>query len=420
MSYINFKYIKEDIDIFKEKGRWIVANIDQEISWLENIATIDYKNNILYLIPETEKLLPCIASKMENNEDDRRNIIIQFINELVWTRQSKINIVEWTIAGFILRVCKSSNIRSISSHFRISYLPFINSENEKLALSFYREAIGLNNTAYSFLSFYKIINMFYKNGKSQKKWIEDNLDNIYESDALKRLEELNKLNEKISDYLYVSCRCAIAHAGTGPTIKPDNIDDQIRLKKDLPIIKNLSEILIENELKVKTLKTFYKEHKHELFGFKNGKNYYSPDKIDIRLWNKNIYPPLESMSLNVENSKDSIYYIKCISNDELVKIKFQLDFNNDRIIIDPYNNIEITDDGTPNAAENIAEINRFFKDYYLNGLIEIWDTDIRKCLGFKMPFIPRNIDISETIKNFDNVIKKYKDAVVERSKKKPV
>ena len=104
-------------------------------------------------------------------------------------------------------------------------------------MALFREADGLSHYhyGYSFLSYYKIINLVKKNGEKQTKWRRNNLNNL-KDDALTRADELKNDGENIKNYLLISCRCALAHAGVDPTVNPDDVNDSVRLYKDLPLI----------------------------------------------------------------------------------------------------------------------------------------------------------------------------------------
>ncbi len=430
------KYIKTEIDseehFSKLKGPWIIANIDSWIAWPQKRTIVYYKNVKMYLFQEEEGLSACIGviKTSSFNDDEIRKVIMQFVSELAWVEQNRINIVSWLGGSFPFREVKRSKLLSIvSSHFRVTYLPEIEDDKTRLALAFYREGLGLDHKAYSFLSFYKIINMFYKNGPAQKDWIKNNYSKMTESKAKERIDELAKSGIAIDEYLYVSCRCAIAHAGVEPTIDPENLEDNLRLSNDLPVIKNLVEMLIENELNVKTSRSIWKEHKYELMGFKEVigndtitkilnneeiKEINLPQNISIRIWNKANYSPFEGMTIASAYYDDSILLLKYISKDSLITFYLKLDLKNERLLIDPMDEIKKKDDNTSNAAKNIYEVFRFFIDFLTNGSLEIWDNSTNSCLGFCVPFIPTNIDVGKTIENFEKIIKDYQNKANER------
>jgi hypothetical protein len=74
------------------------------------------------------------------------------------------------------------------------------------------------------------------------------LPQIKDDLARERIEDLENREENVPQYLYVSGRCAVAHAYTTPIVDPDNIQDLQRLSHDRDIIKAIAEFLIETDL----------------------------------------------------------------------------------------------------------------------------------------------------------------------------
>lgn len=127
----------------------------------------------------------------------------------------------------------------------------------KLALALYREGRTINSIPFSFLSYFKILNIFWNDRMNKKigknelvEGIRENLHNIKDPLALERIEELKKIQVDIPTYLYKDGRCAIAHAYKKPFVDPDESTDLYRLSADLAIIKSIAEYLIEHKLGV--------------------------------------------------------------------------------------------------------------------------------------------------------------------------
>ena len=126
----------------------------------------------------------------------------------------------------------------------------------KLSLALYREALSINSIPFAFLSYFKILNVFWKdkyvNGKNELiEGIRKMLPILNDDLAKRRLDEINKTETEndVPKYLYESGRCAIAHAHNDPIVDPDDSMDIRRLSQDIWIVKALAEYLIK-ELKV--------------------------------------------------------------------------------------------------------------------------------------------------------------------------
>ena len=66
-------------------------------------------------------------------------------------------------------------------------------------------------------------------------------------DHSSRVDEIDSFGKDFGEYIYVSCRCAVAHAGQiENTVNPDDIDDYTRITKDLPLIKEVAKDIIKS------------------------------------------------------------------------------------------------------------------------------------------------------------------------------
>jgi hypothetical protein len=295
-----------------------------------------------------------------------------------------------------------------AAKFHISYLPEPSNKDQNLALALFHEGTGLLyvHTAYSFLSFYKIINLVCGGGNEQKAWINKQIPTIKHHRVSGRLSELLKSGEDIGNYLYQSGRCAIAHAGDerNPVVHPHNPDDERRLRADMPLIITLAEIAIE-QIGLQTSDTVYREHRYELSGFeellpadfvgllKAGKTppdggIEFPDSISLRLWGHPRYSPLEGMKPVEVRGENGVLAIRCKSKVEAVHADVVLDFPNYRLTAQ-VGGPGVVDDGSAECVEDSMEIERFYFEWNGNGCLEVWAND--KCLGRCDAFIPTNM-----------------------------
>lgn len=433
-------FTQEEADIFANKrAAWIVANIKQQIGWPTNNTLIEFRDCPLLLLPESDILLLGIAFRQERSfsGNEARTMINHYLSSLAWVEGRSLHVIGWSGGGpHPFRWAKSNLGSIVTSTFHHKYLPDPSKKELRIALALYREALSLEHVAYSFLSYYKIINLKYAKGGEQKKWIDQNLKNVTERDAVKRRDDLSQGGNSVSDYIYVSCRCAIAHAGTEPMVDPENFDDEKSLNLDLPLIKNLAELMIEYGFGIKSIRTIHKEHYYELYGFKEifGSDLIQnlkqrkkiqdtdikiPFSISIRIRGKKNYLLFEKLNvkeLTIIESEGAVNLIG-VSNDSLVSFKLYLDFLNERLKIFPFDGIIITDNNTKESSIYAAEYYRFLADYYSNGKLEIWNSDSEECLSQCDSFIPVNIEIRETLKNFKKKEQILREEAVSRKQK---
>src|SRR5579864_2840461 len=261
----------EEAEIYRrQRGEWTVASLQQSIGWTQKPITIGYAGRTFLLLPEDEQNLPAIATLGEHAVC--RRAILEFASALAWSSGGSVAVDSWTGGSQIYRTGKRLIVGQMTAQsFHIDYLPHPADPKHRLALALFHEGSALIyvHIAYSFLSFYKIVNLVSgSQGPAQIAWINARVPAIKHHRAKERLAELQKVGEDIGKYIYQSCRCAIAHAGDprNPVIDPHNVDDERRLRSDLPLVITLAEIAIE-EMGIKTSQSIYREHRYELSGF---------------------------------------------------------------------------------------------------------------------------------------------------------
>ena len=408
----------------KSAGPWIVANIEQTIGWPEENIIIKYEDSDLHLLSYTEQdFMPAVAIKITNgiSNDEAKGKITRFLSALNWVSGGLIRIDYWTGGGRPIRSKNIKGMKYTAKSFRIAYIPSNLSSDQQLALALLREADSLSysNYGYSFLSYYKIINLVKKNGEKQKKWIRNNLNDLKDN-ALARADELKNDGENIEDYLYTSCRCALAHAGVDPTVNPDDVNDSVRLYKDLPLIRHLAKKMIENHFAIKTDSDVYHEHLYELFGFKqllgnvliaeilandalNRGKVKIDKKISVRQWCDKRYGVFESLSLKTKKIKNGVIFFECVNDDFTFKIILILDLSGERMFLEVEDAIIDSNDEKILIKHKI-DWNSFFRDLICNGKLEIFAHDDNQFLGRKDANIPVNIDIGRTVESFNAAI----------------
>jgi hypothetical protein len=126
--------------------------------------------------------------------------------------------------------------------------------DQQLALGIYRQGVSSNSIFYGFLSYSKVINIKCSGRKAHMSWINNNIHKIGNDHIINTINKLKKNGVMdLGELLYISGRCAIAHASLQsgePIADPDSHDDQIRIARDLPIAKALAGIFIREELNI--------------------------------------------------------------------------------------------------------------------------------------------------------------------------
>lgn len=299
---------------------------------------------------------------------------------------------------------------TIRGEFDYPYLPEITDGQAKLALALMREGRGLNHTAYSFLSFFRVLEVAIGNGQKRKEWMPDALERIHDSRASQAVADLKaKGIEDVAKHLFDSGRCAIAHASADPIINPDDPADSRRLYKELPIMMNLAVMAIEENLGVKTSSTIYREDLYELAGFKaifgdplvqrisnrdliDAEQKLALPNISFRLRGKPPFPALENLEPVLVQQMGKSVQLRYAKEDRSLEVRFILNFEKERLEFEIQDGIySSSDDDSPEFAETKSHILEFTKWYFLNGCLEIIDAENGKEISRKDAFLPVNV-----------------------------
>jgi hypothetical protein len=241
---------------------WLNVGIKGGASWPTEETTITFGESELILKPATKETEQSIHINLRSRSArspvdiaDAMTLINRFLSILAWCDDQGIeNRGGW--AGNSIPVAVPRELRTGGSSIAFPFYRELEKDPKvRLALALYREARTINSVSFSFLSYFKILNIFwqdkYQKGKNEiVEGIRKTLPYIKDDLAMERIQDLENHGEDVSEYLYKSGRCAVAHAYAAPIVDPDNAKDLQRLSQDMDIIKAIAEFLIETELKV--------------------------------------------------------------------------------------------------------------------------------------------------------------------------
>ena len=132
------------------------------------------------------------------------------------------------------------------------------SEKESLIAGLFRDGLNNDNIFYSFFSFYKIFECYFKNNNTDRgQWIDDNYQNAkmyyFRANLIKGLGDWDKFalfveNSKCTKgyYLRNRWRLAIAHANKDPLMNPNEFSQYYEMYYAKEVIKGLALYLIVN------------------------------------------------------------------------------------------------------------------------------------------------------------------------------
>lgn len=406
-----------------QSGRWTVAYVEPSMAWPVTVQRIVYLGDEYWIIPVTSDAYPGIAVRNANSDDATKERILRFLSVLSWLERSGAVLVSFGGGSYPFAFQRDKNRGfTICKEIDLRYLPEVTGTKARLALALMRDGRGLSHVAYSFLSFYRVLEVAVGRGKAIPNWVLSaltRLSNGQAKDALNRLSAAGVTD--IPQHLYVSGRCAIAHAGGSPIVDPDNPSDTSRLYNEKPLIEELAELAIEEFLGVQTASTVFKEHRYELAGFKRifgqplvdrivaGKPIPEGTDVDVpaisfQLHGKDPFEVFENLKPVHISQADKKVRMEFEREDGRLRVKFHLNFAEERLEFEIHDGVfGAPDDNSSIFARHKAETLEFLAAYYGNGQLQIFDHETGELIARKDEFIPLNVipDYSEFEKDME-------------------
>ena len=393
-------------------GEWMCLNVDSRTAWPTKPQAFTFEGHQVWVMPITTDNFPGLAASKPANMD--RDECFAFLHRalsvLAWLQDTGAVVVQMSGGNLPRMMGMRQHLGyAIRDDFDLSDLPEIANPSGQIALALMREGRGLNHPGYSFLSFFRALEIAIPHGKTRGTWVTDNIDRI---DGLRAKDALEKLKATvegdIGTHLRESGRHAIAHAQADPIINPDDPRDARRLEAEVPIIEALAVLAIQDHLGIQTSHKAWQEHLYELRGWKRilpaavieascgaepndiQANIDLP-LINFRLRRSELFPLLEGMTpvhVGLANQRVELVYR---STDGLAELMFWLNFAEERLEFDLNLSLNLYDDDSAAAARNGKERCRFIWEYFGNGEIQIWDVATGKLITRVDAFIPLNM-----------------------------
>jgi len=244
---------------------WLNLGISGGCCWPKDELKIKFGDFELLLKPATRKTEQSVHVNLSKgiSSINAMTLVSRFLSILSWCDGGNkgMDIIDGVgVSGSAVPVAIPIRPRFTGSSWVFPFNRDIHKNSKaRLALALYREGLVINSIPLSFLSFFKIINIFYHDKTIRKKkqkpfnelieGLRSLLPHIKDGLAQQRLDELKKTISDIPEYLYKR-RCAIAHAFTNSAIDPDNVFESRDLSQDLWIIRSVADYLIEKKLGV--------------------------------------------------------------------------------------------------------------------------------------------------------------------------
>ena len=387
----------------RSRSGWLTAGVASSISWPSYDVCVKYAGDEFFLRGregDGKPSPPCITIACRGGDggaDEAIAKIYRFTSVLSWFEGGYVD-----VSGYIWgshptlyggRTVYSTMGIAGAKAFNCNHMPIIEQENVRKALAFWRDGKRLDevNDSYAFLSFYKVIESQFSDGRGKRDWIAANIVKLTDR-AAKRVAELRAAGIDVSNHLFESGRCAVAHASLdGEIVDPDIPADRRRLSADLVIIEELARIYIRDELKVPDSRSLYRTRDRlepwasllppeVLEALKKGEipndvSALAGRKVSIGIWPDGPIVGLERMTMQIDAFENGIVKVVLINERKTILLVFFLDYRSGRV----HTNLEdgglIYGENNPNE-DDVRTYATFFYKVFSNGIAELTCEDI--------------------------------------------
>ncbi|WP_296746323.1 methylamine utilization protein MauJ [Mesorhizobium sp.] len=406
------KAVYEAVPELLKRGQWICLNIEPSCAWPTRPQTVEFGGYTLWIIPLTQEDHPGVAINRppDMSQEDAESLLYRFLSVVAWRHGAGIAVPYRTGGGmpYMMALDKKSGF-AIREPFDFTELICPEEEEPRIALALVREARSLNHHGYAFLSYWRVLELAFPKAADRVSWMNATLPTLKGTGVQEAKDSIAAEGaEDTCAHLFASGRCAIAHATGKPVINPDDPRDASRLYRELPLVREMAIRAVEERFGIATPMTEYQQHLYELRGWKKvlgepllaavttGTEPKADQVVDlppihVRLRTSPPYGPFEGMVPKGIEQQGRELLMVYGTEDGLVEIRFRLAPAEERLKFDIFDGIYGRDDGSVAAAEYKQETQRFFRDYMLNGELQMWNADSGALLSRLDAYVPLNM-----------------------------
>ena len=259
------EYDKEDAEHARRErlgvtpsSHFLNLGVDNQVTWPREETLIEFDRYRFVLMPKTKDYVQSIHVDLTANKlsmEEARTVINRFLSLMTWCDdQYAIAQDGWSGNPVPVAVPKR-NLAFTTTYHWVFDRGIPASEEVQRALALYREARNAEQNyliSYAVLSYFKVLEVRYPEGKFIKPWIADKLPLLGNGKDDDRMDALLKAcgDEAVEDYLWKACRVAVAHVREKHPSDPDSAIELHRLHNAAGIMRRLARYFIREELGV--------------------------------------------------------------------------------------------------------------------------------------------------------------------------
>ena len=243
----------------RPNSRFLNMAANNHVTWPSEPTLVKFDGYRFVLMPRTRDNVQSVHMDLtENKLDDSSatTVIRRFLSVIAWCDDNFATLgFGWSGNPVPVPVRKPELAFRTTPHY-IFDRKMPSTPDARRALALYREALNAEHNSlisYAVLSYYKIIELTQRDRGATKNWFRDNFDHARSFKHLNRsLADFDRLRgtAKPHEYIYNSCRIAVAHAGKDSKSDPDDASELRRLHAAADIMQVLARHCIELEFQI--------------------------------------------------------------------------------------------------------------------------------------------------------------------------
>ena len=237
---------------------YLNMGVDNQVTWPREETLIEFDRYKLVLMPKTKEHVQSIHIDLAANAlsmEDAQTVINRFLSLMTWCDdQYAIAQDGWSGNPIPVAVPKRSLAFTTTYHW-VFNRDIPTSEDVQRALALYREGRNAEQNfmiSYAVLSYFKVLEIRYPEGKLIKPWIAAKFPLLGDGNKDERIAVLLAASgeKAIEEYLWKACRVAVAHVREKHPSDPDSAVELSRLHNAAGIMRRLARHFIREELGV--------------------------------------------------------------------------------------------------------------------------------------------------------------------------
>lgn len=242
----------------RPSSRFLNIGVDNQVTWPREEMLIEFDRYKLVLMPKTKDHVQSVHIDLHANRlsmEEAMTVINRFLSLLAWC-DDQYAIMQDGWAGNPVPVAVSKRNLAFTTTYQWVFNRNIPASDEvRRALALYREGRNAEQNfmiSYAVLSYFKVLEVRYPEGKDIRPWIAQNFALLQSNLDANRLAALQKAcgSEDVEQYRWKACRVAVAHVREKHPSDPDIAEELHRLHNAADIMRRLARHFIKTELGV--------------------------------------------------------------------------------------------------------------------------------------------------------------------------